>query len=76
MAIDFSPQDVWRVARAIGEGVYVDETQSKNSYERCLHCEAFRYHDWKHGYAVGPGFQHESHCPVLIARDLLTGAPE
>lgn len=75
----FNPEDVWAVARALGDGVYIDEG-GRTAYRRCSHCDASEYHDWRADDTLdgsyARNFKHKPNCPVFIARDLLTGAPK
>ncbi|CAH0532183.1 hypothetical protein UAM5_00066 [Ralstonia phage UAM5] len=70
---DFNPADVYAVARAIGGGVQIED-YGRSSHQVCTYCGMSRYHSWQNGSFEG--FQHKPGCVVLIARDLLTGAPK
>jgi len=72
---EFAATDVWAVARALIEGSeYVDD-KGRCAYTCCNHCSASESYDFGSN-AVNRPLVHEAHCPVLMARDLLTGAPK
>jgi hypothetical protein len=68
----FKKEEVWAVARAIGSGLYVDES-GMNAHQICMHCRETRYYSWN-PEPTAESFVHLPQCPVLIARDILTGA--
>ena len=68
----FSPTDVWAVARAFLEMHYdSDVSRGMNAYNECRYCNGKI--DWREDPEK---IKHEPTCPVLVARDLLTGAPK
>jgi len=68
---DFAATDVWDVARAmLATAIDNDVSCGMNAYNLCRHCNGSINWDKPHDDIV-----HEPSCPVLIARDLLTGAP-
>lgn len=68
----FNPDDVRKVARAIGSGLYTHEV-GRNEHVTCQYCGAWQYADYESDYK---DFQHKLDCVVLVAKDLLTGAPK
>lgn len=69
----FDPMDVYAVARALLENAISHDVESpggRNSYNECNYCRGHVYWDQDSGRIV-----HELTCPVLVARDLLAGAP-
>lgn len=67
----FVAEEVWTVARAFLENaVSHDVTHGRNAYNECNHCAGYVY--WNEDSST---IKHEKDCPVLIARDLLTGSP-
>lgn len=70
-APQFVAEEVWKVARALLDNAHSYEvTHGRNAYNECNHCRGNVYHDQD-----VERIQHEADCPVLVARDLLTGAP-
>ena len=67
----FAPADVWKVARALlANAINWDRERGRNAYNECAHCSAWVYHN-----EDADKIEHKPECPVLAARDLLTGAP-
>lgn len=73
----FADDDVWKVARAlIEESEWLDENTGRSqNRQTCRHCGEWQPYNWGPGPSFPP-IIHEPTCPVLVARDLLTGAPE
>lgn len=68
---NFNQDDVWKVARALLEwAVSHDVSHGRMAVNECNHCDARI--DWRE---PDDKIQHKPDCPVLAARDLLTGAP-
>lgn len=68
----FAATDVWAVARAFLENAIEYQTdRGMNSYNECRHCRGKVW--WEKD---ADEIEHEPTCPVLVARDLLTGAPK
>lgn len=73
-ASHFDPSDVLVVARALLENAISRDVESpggRNSYNECNYCRGHVH--WNQDSET---IMHEATCPVLVARDLLTGAPD
>lgn len=69
----FKAEEVWAVAKALLENSVSHDVSSsggRNSYNECNHCKGRV--QWTES---DEQIAHESHCAVLVARDLLAGAP-
>lgn len=68
----FVAEDVWRVAQAmLCDAVSERDHGRGGAYNTCQHCDERVW--WKEPYEK---IVHKPNCLVLVARDLLTGAPE
>lgn len=67
----FVAEEVWQVAQALVDN-HVDEDVAigRNAYHVCRHCGDVVFHN-----RSVDSIQHNRACVVLVARDLLTGAP-
>ena len=73
----FSATDVWRVAKAVIESWGRFSESHDGDRMKCRHCGSWDYvmFDIEKDRSVYR-VPHKQFCPVLLAQDLLTGAPE
>lgn len=74
----FKTEDVWTVARALVDEALTHEDGDHFIGFRCQHCRAELPTPYKNGSMLPYNLDHLRHgtnCPVLVARDLLVGAP-
>lgn len=68
----FKNEDVWKVAQTLLDHFVIWDVQcGMNAYNECRYCNGHVYWD-----KDGADIVHDSNCPVLVAKDLLTGAPD
>lgn len=72
-APQFKAEEVWAVARAVLDHAIDNDVDRGRSgaYNECKHCDERVWWEAPHSAIV-----HKPDCLVLIARDLLTGAPD
>ena len=70
----FHPNDVKILAETIMDSYWQLDESGKNCYVQCRYCYRARYYV---GYDYKPeSIVHALECPVLYAKDLLTGMEE